>query len=1068
MRPESSPNDLFRFVQLRPPISLAENQLIPLVASTDFFVQMQSATTVTERQSIADTYIANNSESGQFIRSPEQLQHGTTIQNAITTTSAADEPSTDLFIATLISLLEISDISDLANDAAFQQDRVYLSDTLLARMYTTNSLPNLDILQNIYRAYYLIIQVAAGENIQLFWDRFLRMSIIIPENALTSVVNLRKAASSGPEATAAITQSEDTIVDRKSQLYNAYQELMRSDRNQNLIQPESDEKNEEGTNVFALKVDVINSLSTETRQVLEAQRIDPENTPIHDIVMDIYTTVQQEAAEVASTTVDSNAQPASTHVIRHAELANTQRDIRPSGVGNLLVVKQQIKRYEPTEVAHIENILSGEAKSREQRELQLVEETFSNVFETTREEQNELETSQRFELNREASRTIQQDQNVNFGVNLSGKYGPYVEFSSNFELETSQSVEETNSNSTSYAQNIVERSLEKIVEHIREERTRRILREVEEKNTHSLTNNSAEHIRGVYQFVDKIYEAQVFDYGIRMMYDFMVPEPASYLHYLRNQPDSELELPDPPPRFTLTSHTQINVSNYGSEAAKYGAAEIDPPPAPYVLASTALQNQGDGEGGTPILAKTEKLSIPKGYGPERAEFAMGATTDDDIVLTVLIGSRFAQIRVPEGGSFPAFPQIINLNSGHYEYPSGTQLAVGAVILESRNFIVDITIFCKLRPEFYEQWQLKTFQKIQQAYERRVLEYEDKVAAIKAEEALAQAEAEEERSFGAPPSLNRITERNELKKHTISIVTGSRYEFINAVMDGAPPIFDFDEAREEGSLIRFFEQVFEWEQMQYVFYPYFWGRTSTWEDRFTTDNPDPQFREFLKAGAARVVVSVRPGFETALQHYLDTGKLWDGQGEPPQITSSLYVSIVDEIRERTGAPQGEILVGEPWDIRVPTNLLYVRANDDLPAWTQNPPGSWQWEPIDTETLLTLEVTNLILVDADTKEDIQQLSSGDEINISDLPSKITVRAIVNPEYVGSVLFKLNDGEHRQMENAVPYLLYGNNAEEYTGVQPQVGDYTLSVTAYTGPEGLGIASQVKTIQFSFHSAS
>ncbi|NEZ66804.1 hypothetical protein D0962_29300 [Leptolyngbyaceae cyanobacterium CCMR0082] len=1059
MRPESSPNDLFRFVQLRPPISLAENQFIPLVASTNFFTQIQSATTVTERQSIADTYIANNSESGLFVRSPEQLQHGTAIQNSIATTSDADEPSTDLFIVTLTGLLEIADISELANDAAFQQDRVRLSDTLLARMFTTNSLPNLSILQNIYRAYYLIVQTAAEEDIQLSWDRFLRMSIIIPEDALTSVVSLRKAASSEPTVTAVTTQSEDTTIDRKSQLYNAYQELMRCDRNQNLIQPESASVNTEGTNVFALKETVVNSLSTETRAVLESQQIDPENTPIHSIVMDIYTTLQQEASAISSTTVDTNTQPQIARVIRHAELGSTQRDIRPSGVGNLLVVKQQIKRYEPTEVAHIENILSGEEKTREQRELQLVEETFSNVFETTREEQNELETSQRFELNREASRTIQQDQNVNFGVNLSGKYGPYVEFSTNFELETSQSVEETNSNSTSYAQNIVERSLEKIVEHIREERTRRILREVEEKNTHSLTNSGAEHIRGVYQFVDKIYEAQVFDYGIRMMYDFMIPEPASYLHYLRNQPDSELELPDPPPRFTLTSHTQITEANYGSEAAKYGATEIDPPPDPYVLASAAIMNEGGDEGGTPRFAKTKELTIPEEYGPERVEYAAQATTDDDLAITVLIGSRFHRITRSQGGNWPGFPQYISLDSGHYSYPQGTQLSVGVFVFESRTFLVDITIFCKRRPEAYEQWKLKTFQKIQQAYERRVLEYEEKVAAIRAEQALAQAAAEEERSFGAPPSLNRITERNELKKHAISIVTGSRYEFINAVIDGAPPIFDFDEAREEGSLIRFFEQVFEWEQMQYVFYPYFWSRTNTWEDRFTTDNPDPQFREFLKAGAARVVISVRPGFETALQHYLDTGKLWDGQGEPPQITSPLYVSIVDEIKERTGAPQGEILVGEPWDIRVPTNLLYVRANDDLPAWVQNPPGSWQWESTDSEPTPALAIMGLALVDAQTQADIQSIENGDVLSINDMPSMINLRAIADPKYVGSVVLNLNDGQQTRTENTRPYFLYSNN-----GVQPVLGNYTLSVKAFSKPEGLGIEGRERVVQFSF----
>jgi hypothetical protein len=1032
---------------------------------------MQNATTVAERQSVADTYIDANSENGQFIRSPDQLQHGPAIQNAITTTSEADEPSIDLFITTLLDILDISDISGLANDQAFQQDRLHLSDSLLARMYTTYLLPNLEILQEIYRAYCLIIQVASGETTSLSWDRFLRMSIVIPEDSLASIVSLRRAASPTAKVTSTIASQKEIPIDHRSPLYDAYRELMRYDRDQNLIQPESDQANEEGTNVFALKPEVIDRLSDETRQALKDQGIDPANIPIHTIIMNIYTTLQQEGANAASNIVRRDAHPPAALEAQQDEIINTRRDVRPSGVGKLLVVKQQIKRYDPSEVAHIENVLSGESKSREHRQLQQVEETFTNIFETTREEQTELETSQRFELKRETSRTIQQDQNVKFGLNLSGKYGPSVEFSSNFELETSQSVEETNSNSTNYAQDIVERSLEKIVEHVREERTRRILREIEEKNIHELTNNNGEHIRGVYQFVDKVYEAQVFDYGIRMIYDFMVPEPAFYLHYLRSQPDSELELPDPPLKFPLSSHLDIHefaqgdYKSYGYYASIYGATEIDPPPAPYILASTVIENQGeDDEGGRPRFAKTQKLTIPKGYGPERVEYAAQATTDEDMSITVLIGSRFHHIERSQGEDWPGFPQHISLSTGNYSYPEGTQLSVGVFVYESRSFIVDVTIFCKRRPEAYEQWQLRIFQKIQQAYERRVLEYEEKVANIKAEQALAQAEAKEEAGFGDPPSLNRVTERNELKKHVISMVTGSRYEDINAVVDADPPYFDFDEAREEGSLIRFFEQVFEWEQMQYVFYPYFWGRTSKWKDRFMTDNPDAQFREFLKAGAARVVVPVRPGFEPALQHYLDTGKLWDGQGDPPQITSPLYVSIVDEIKERTGASQGEIPVGDPWDIRVPTNLLYVRANDDLPAWSQNPPGSWQWQPTDLETTLTLAVANLMLVDAETKEDIQPLRNGDVINIADLPAKITVRAVVSPEYVGSVIFNLNDGQHTQTENLVPYLLYGSPDNQYKGVQPEAGDYRLSVTAFTGPRGHGAASKVKTIQYSF----
>ena len=1024
MKSESSPNDLFRFVQFRPPVSIASNNLIPLIPSTELFQELQAATTITARQSIADIYISE----AVFIRLPDQLQYGASFQSALNTTSEANEPSIELFLTTLLELLEVSDVSELVNNSAFQTDIAHLSDALLARLYTTKLLSNLSILQHIYRLYHLVIRIASDEEIALSWDQLLRISIVIPDETMDSIITIRRAQGSISTSTDFNAQQDKSavdLVDRRSELYDAYKELLKYDYNQYLIQPESDEANEEASIIFGFKPKTIEMLSTETKNVLEDLLIDVENTPIHTMIITVYASFQQEDIVVGSAMVNAGLTGFVAQGVQIDDLALTRRDIRPSGVGNLQVVKQQIKRYEPTEIAHIENILSGETKSREHRQLQQIEETFTSVFETTREEQNELQTTQRFELKQETSRTLEQDQNVKFGVKLSGKYGPVVDFTSNFELETSESVKETNNNASNYAQDIVERSLEKIVENVREERVRRILREVEEKNLHELKNDNPDHIRGVYQFVDKIYQAQVFDYGIRMMYDFIIPEPASYLHYLRDQPDQEFELPDPPIEFALTSHKSVNESNYGIYVSRYGATDIEPPPAPYVLASAIFNNEGDGEGGVPKLAKTEKLTIPDGYGPERVEYAAQATTDDDMNISVLIGSRFSQISRSSNTNFPPFPIRLSLGSGSYSYPQSTQLSIGVFSFESRNFIVDITVICKRRPEHYEQWQLKTFQKIQQAYEKRLLEYEDEVARIKAEEALAQAEDNEETSFDSPPSLNRVIERNELKKHTISIVTGSRYEYINATIDGSPPYFNFDEAREEGSLIRFFEQVFEWEQMQYIFYPYFWGRTSTWDHRFLVDNADPQFREFLKSGAARVVVPVRPGFETALQHYLDTGKVWDGQGDPPEITNPLYVSIIDEIKERTGASQGEISVGEPWEIRVPTNLLYVRENDDLPEWVENPPGSWQWTPsTSSDNENGMSVARLTLVNAQTDEEVFELLDGVELDLAKLPP-INIRAYTNPPIVGSVTFQL-DGAHSSRDDFPPYKLVQGERE------------------------------------------
>ena len=108
---------------------------------------------------------------------------------------------------------------------------------------------------------------------------------------------------------------------------------------------------------------------------------------------------------------------------------------------------------------------------------------------------------------------------------------------------------------------------------------------------------------------------------------------------------------------------------------------------------------------------------------------------------------------------------------------------------------------------------------------------------------------------------------ELKKSAISVFTYQHFDFFGGVElspEGYVQI-KFAEAEAQGSYIRFFEQAFEWEQMIYLFYPYFWGTKFFWMFKMSIEEADPLFKDFLKAGAARVTVPVRPGFEKAVAH-----------------------------------------------------------------------------------------------------------------------------------------------------------------------------------------------------------
>ena len=127
----------------------------------------------------------------------------------------------------------------------------------------------------------------------------------------------------------------------------------------------------------------------------------------------------------------------------------------------------------------------------------------------------------------------------------------------------------------------------------------------------------------------------------------------------------------------------------------------------------------------------------------------------------------------------------------------------------------------------------------------------------------------------------------------------------------------DELDKYTALAKFMEQALEWEIMDYTFYPYYWANREKWQEMYISESVDPLFRSFLQAGMARVVVTVKPGFEDAMQFFLTTGKIWNG-GEVPVIGDALYMSLVEEMKAPTGKAQGKY-----WITRIPTTLTILQ-------------------------------------------------------------------------------------------------------------------------------------------------
>jgi hypothetical protein len=197
----------------------------------------------------------------------------------------------------------------------------------------------------------------------------------------------------------------------------------------------------------------------------------------------------------------------------------------------------------------------------------------------------------------------------------------------------------------------------------------------------------------------------------------------------------------------------------------------------------------------------------------------------------------------------------------------------------------ISITCKLTDEAFEKWQTQIFNLVMTDYNRKLDAYN---ASNNKDDQLFQIK-------GRNPFLNREIERNEFKRHIIAILMCNYFNGIGSMMERVSPCgypeINFEKLEKDAPVIQFFEQVFEWEYMTYLFYHSMWARKCKWADLIDEDSGDPLFDKFLMSGAARVQVPIRPGMEDIVSWFLKTGQLWGATGTPPVSGDDTYVSMI---------------------------------------------------------------------------------------------------------------------------------------------------------------------------------
>ncbi len=614
-------------------------------------------------------------------------------------------------------------------------------------------------------------------------------------------------------------------------------------------------------------------------------------------------------------------------VIMHfIELASTVKNI-PIGTKIQSFVIEQRRKISPIGRIHLERIemypagvqkgelvftvpmAGGETVTISHKEWSTSTREFEEIVQDFFESYSEQGVAEKTDTAMSSENEAKHSSVLNFGATLTGSYGSVTQ-------STTLGIANTNEERQSVKQSMQKNRevTEKASARTRKEHKVSMKIETktgtEERSAKTITNNAMTPIRIDYYRMMRKWRTDLFRYGLRQTYDIAMPLPGVRLWALHQQLAELDKMLGTPFSFSLKAE-DLNNGNWAAKAIEFGApaGAVPPPPeeqkllSPSVIIDWIPENQA-------WISRFGKIDfeVPAGYKLSNAEaiatldiwetltwgfeWLNGHTTGN--LLTRVIKGDLADLKDRWGAM-----------SATYSY---TGVSFGSLTLL-------LTFGRKL--ETLQTWQQAAWVAIKNSAEARY------------HEQLARVQEERDKLWhllnGKDTLSLRRLEREELLRLVMQWLLGPDFPVVSSAGDGVwlpapvyetmnkllanerdfitttkeplPPTFNptfsgitedaWFEALGFGEFVKFIHQAVEWENLMYFLYPYFWGSETLGRDKLLFEHSDPEHERFLRAGYARIVLTVRPGFEEEFTNLIETGTL-------SQNPTSPYIPIAQEI------------------------------------------------------------------------------------------------------------------------------------------------------------------------------
>lgn len=386
------------------------------------------------------------------------------------------------------------------------------------------------------------------------------------------------------------------------------------------------------------------------------------------------------------------------------------------------------------------------------------------------------------------------------------------------------------------------------------------------------------------------WRVDLFRYGLRMTYDLAIPNPGADLIQKLGEIRALDEMIERPFIFTLPL-SAITRTSWFEYAAIYGAT-ISAPPDDVAW----------------VGAHREYGFVDEGESEKGFTDALDIDVDSDYVIDQgLIQASFASW-TGHNALFDVYldaPGETSTSGGRVDYTSGLEHLVGrsgrvSVVYRGRWLSVGSVIVqlrTRLSATAFDRWRIGAWNALregaQQSYQesrRALIERRDKLSA----------------ELGQFDALTlRKMEREEVMKNVLRWLFGTDFDLMPpeiAALYSVPPnstvavlepgvilAASWQRVLEYGEFIKFIHQAIEWENVLFFVYPYFWDSPANAGLKRFLHHPDLRHREFLRGGSARVVLTVRPGFEESFTRLVQMGSFAELPENHP------YITIAQEIQ-----------------------------------------------------------------------------------------------------------------------------------------------------------------------------